>query len=281
VEREDLSGRLPESFRGCWTGAWALPGGSCSMVTIREVKAKGILNRSKIFDYCLNPYTGCEINCRYCYARLFMRRYSGHTEAWGEFVDAKMNAPDLLAHQTERAKRGTVWISSVCDPYQPLEVRYALTRSCLTVLLKKQFPVNIQTKSNLVLRDIDLFREFESIEVGLTVTTDDDKVARLFEPRASSIQERIKALEKLHLSGIRTFVFIGPLLPGRPERLVQELDGKVERVLIDRMNYLSSIKGFYAKIGMESSGTEEFFEEHKERLESELAKRKIPFETCF
>ena len=67
-----------------------------SMLKIKEVKAKSILNKSKIYNYCLNPYTGCEFNCIYCYARLFMRRYSGHTEPWGEFVDVKVNAPLLL-----------------------------------------------------------------------------------------------------------------------------------------------------------------------------------------
>jgi DNA repair photolyase len=85
-----------------------------------------------------------------------MKRYSGHKEPWGAFVDVKINAPEVLRRQLERAKRGTVWISSVCDPYQPLEAKYELTRRCLKELLAKQFPVNIQTKSKLVLRDLDL-----------------------------------------------------------------------------------------------------------------------------
>jgi DNA repair photolyase len=151
------------------------------MLHVKEIQAKSVLNKSKIFDYCLNPYTGCQINCRYCYARLFMKRYSGHKEAWGDFVDVKINAPEVLQKQLGKAKRGTVWISSVCDPYQPLEATYELTRRCLKELVKKQFPVNIQTKSELVLRDLDLFKEFEEIEVGFTITTDDEKVAKLFE----------------------------------------------------------------------------------------------------
>jgi DNA repair photolyase len=79
-----------------------------------------------------------------------MRRYSGHKEPWGEFVDAKINAPEILKKQLERAKKGTVWVSSVCDPYQPLEAEYGLTRRCLEELTKSRFPVNIQTKSKLV-----------------------------------------------------------------------------------------------------------------------------------
>lgn len=250
-------------------------------MNVQEVHAKTVLNKSKIFDYCLNPYTGCQISCRYCYARLFMKRYSGHSEEWGDFVDVKVNSPEVLGRQLERAKRGTVWISSVCDPYQPVEARYAMTRQCLMVLVKKQFPVNIQTKSHLALRDMDLFREFETIEVGFTVTTDDERMARLFEPGASSIQERIDALGRLHSSGVRTFVFIGPLLPGRPERLVRELEGKVERVLIDRMNYVSSLRAFYRRVGLETAATERFFLEQKERLVAELQKRNMAFETCF
>jgi len=95
---------------------------------VQEITAKSVLNPSKIFDFCLNPYTGCAIGCRYCYARLFMKRYSGHHEPWGEFVDAKVNAPELLKKQLTRTKKGAVWISSVCDPYQPLEAKYRLTR---------------------------------------------------------------------------------------------------------------------------------------------------------
>ena len=142
------------------------------MLKVTEIKAKGVLNKSRIFDYCINPYTGCQINCRYCYARLFMGRYSGHSEQWGEFVDVKVNAPEVLRRQLDKAKKGTVWISSVCDPYQPLEAKYELTRGCLKELARKQFPVNIQTKSKLVLRDLDLLQEFEEIEVGFTITTE-------------------------------------------------------------------------------------------------------------
>jgi len=251
------------------------------MVNVREIHARSILNKSKVFDYCVNPYTGCQINCKYCYARLFMKRYSGHKEPWGEFVDAKINAQEVLRKQLVKARKGTVWISSVCDPYQPIEAKYELTRRCLEELLKNQFPVNIQTKSKLVLRDLDLFRGFEDIEVGFTITTDDDRLARLFEPGASSVREKLSALEQIHSSGIRTFAFVGPLLPGNPENLIAGLDGKVDRVLVDRMNYSAAIKGFYLKLGMEREITDAFFHEYKERLVTELDKRNIYFEVLF
>jgi DNA repair photolyase len=251
------------------------------MLTVKETQAKSILNKSQIFDYCINPYTGCQVNCRYCYARLFMKRYSGHKEPWGEFVDVKINAPEVLRKELQRARRGTVWISSVCDPYQPLEAKYGLTRRCLKELLEKQFPVNIQTKSKLVLRDLDLLKNFKEIEVGFTITTNDEKIASFFEPGASSIPERLKALEKLRASGIRTFAFIGPLLPGDPEKLVADLAGLVNRVFIDRMNYLNQIKAFYRQLKMEWATEDEFFQEYKARLTTALKKRRVKFETIF
>lgn len=251
------------------------------MLKVKEVRAKSILNKSKVFDYCLNPYIGCQINCAYCYARLFMRRYSGHKEPWGHFVDVKVNAPELLKKQVQKAKKGTVWISSVCDPYQPLEAKYQLTRQCLKELADRQFPVNIQTKSKLVLRDLDLFLEFEEIEVGFTITTDDQEVAKLFESRASPVKERIMTLEKIHGMGIKTFAFIGPLLPGNPEKLIESLDGIADEVLIDRMNYLGTIKGFYHQKGLKGAATDTFFHEYKQRLINELKKRKMEFEVLF
>jgi len=250
-------------------------------VQVTEVQAKSILNKSKIYDYCVNAYTGCEVNCRYCYARLFMRRYSGHSEPWGSFVDVKLNAPEILRKQLARARRGTVWVSSVCDPYQPLEAGYKLTRRCLIELAEKQFPVNVQTKSALLLRDLDVFEIFEEIEVGMTITTGDEKLARIFEPGASPVQERIEALGKIHARGIRTFVFIGPLLPGDPEKLVASLAGKVDRLLVDRMNYLDTVKSFYHKLGLAPAMTDRFFHDQASRLAAEAASRCLPCEILF
>jgi DNA repair photolyase len=86
---------------------------------IREIKAKSILSKSQVYDYALNPYVGCQHGCVYCYAK-FMKRFTGHRETWGKFVDIKINAPELLAYEVKRKKVGRVWISGVCDPYQPL-----------------------------------------------------------------------------------------------------------------------------------------------------------------
>jgi len=251
------------------------------MVKIREVHAKSILNKSKIYDYRVNAYIGCQVNCRYCYARLFMRRYSRHSEPWGEFVDVKVNAPELLRKQIVRAKKGRVWLSSVCDPYQPLEKKYRLTRQCLAILAEARFPVNIQTKMTLVLRDLDIIERFEEVEVGMTLTTDDERIARMFEPGASPVGERISALEKIHSQGIKTFAFVGPLLPGGPEGLISALAGKVDKVLVDRMNYLETIVGLYKKLGLSESATDQFFHEQARRIAREADKHGLPCEILF
>lgn len=251
------------------------------MLKIKEVQAKGILNKSKIYDYCVNCYTGCEHKCAYCYASLFMRRYSGHVEPWGEFVDVKVNAPEVLEKQARRAKKGVVWLSSVCDAYQPLEAKYKLTRRCLEVLAAAEFPVTVQSKSALLLRDIDVFRRFKDIEVGLTIATNDDRVSKLIEPGASPVSERIAALAALKAAGIRTYAFIGPILPGDPEALVAALDGKTDHILIDRMNYVGQFRAFFLQHKMEYAMTDAFFAEMARRLVSELKKRNMSFEVVY
>ncbi len=251
------------------------------MLKIKEVQAKGILNKSKIYDYCVNCYTGCEHQCAYCYASLFMRRYSGHVEPWGNFVDVKVNAPEVLEKQVRRAKKGIVWLSSVCDAYQPLEAKYKLTRRCLEVLAAAEFPVTVQSKSALLLRDIDVFRRFKDIEVGFTVATNDDRVSKLVEPGASPVSERIAALADLKAAGIRTYAFIGPILPGDPEALVADLDGRADHVLIDRMNYIGQFRAFFLQHKMERAMTDDFFAEMARRLVAELKKRHMTFEVVY
>jgi len=204
-------------------------------MVLREIHARSILVKSQVFDYVVNPYTGCQHRCVYCYAR-FMRRFTGHKEPWGEFVDVKINAPALLRREVAKKPSGRVWVSGVCDPYQPLESKYELTRKCLEILVEYGRPITVQTKSPLVLRDLDLLRRGAEIEVGLSVTTADESIRKLFEPGAPSIERRIEALEELHLAGIRTFAMIAPMLPGADE-LAAQLSGKVDYVLIDRMNY--------------------------------------------
>jgi DNA repair photolyase len=248
---------------------------------VREILAKSILNPSKIHDYCVNPYTGCEVGCIYCYAALFMRRYSGHSEPWGAFVDVKVNAPALLAKQIIKARRGTIWIASVCDPYQPLEERYALTRRSLEVLVGRGFPVEIQTKSARVRRDLDVIRRIPEAEVGFTIATEDETIAGMFEPNASPVRERVEVLREFKAAGISTFAFAGPLLPGNPEKLAALLEGAAGRVLIDRMNYVPAVRSFYARHGLLEALSDSFFKTQSIRLAKALRARGIRVETVF
>jgi DNA repair photolyase len=225
---------------------------------VREVAVKSILSVSKVSDYVVNPYIGCQHACSYCYAR-FMKRFTGHKEPWGQFVDVKTNAPDLLRSEIKRKKKGRVWVSGVCDPYQPLEARYRLTRKCLEILIADNWPITVQTRSPLVLRDIDILKEANDLEVTITVTTTDDNIRRLFEPNAPPIKDRIAALDELHRAGIRTQSMIAPMLPGA-EGLAAELLGKVDYVLIDRMNYHNA-DWVYKKHNLESALRNSFFRE--------------------
>lgn len=223
---------------------------------IREIRAKTILSVSKIHDYVINPYVGCAHGCRYCYAR-FIKKYTGHHEAWGDFADVRINAPELLAEEIKKKKRGTVWVSGLCDPYQPVEEEYRITRQCLEILAADGWPVVIQTRSPLVVRDTDIFRKSDLIRVGLSVTTGDDSVRSLFEPEAPSISDRLNALEQLYNEGVSTYAMIAPLLPGA-ETLSHSLPGKVKSVLTDRMNYHYADR-IYINNGLEECRGEDYY----------------------
>jgi len=223
---------------------------------VKEIQAKAILSVSKVYDYVINPYTGCQHGCTYCYAR-FMKMFTGHKEPWGEFVDVKINASDLLQVEIKRKKRGRVWVSGVCDPYQPLEAQYKLSRRCLEILEQHNWPVTVQTRSPLILRDIDILKEARDFEVGFTVTTIDDGIRKLFESNAPPIKDRLNALDALHQAGIRTYAMIAPMLPGA-ECLAEALEGKVDSIIVDRMNY-NHADWVYRKYGLDSKLTDNFF----------------------
>jgi len=211
---------------------------------IREIQCVSILNRSSIpsVDYAINPYTGCEHGCVYCYSD-FMCRFRRHREQWGTFVDAKVNAPQVLRQQLPKVKPGLISLSTVTDPYQPLERKYELTRACLQELIDHPFAVSILTKSALVLRDLDVLSRLGQVDVGMTITTLDEKLRKIFEPRAPSIPDRLHALRQLSVAGIRTWVFFGPVLPSFSDdlRTVGEMlrvfrKSGAQSVLVDRVN---------------------------------------------
>ena len=219
---------------------------------IRQIECKSLLTRSGIssVDYAMNPYVGCQHGCAYCYA-VFMKRFTGHSEEWGHFVDVRVNAPQVLARQLKRAAPGSITLGTVTDAYQPLEHEYRVARGCLEALLPfDQFPTTVLTKSALVLRDLDLLREVGHIEVALTVTTLDEEVRRAFEPHASPISERLTALARLHDAGIRTWAFFGPVLPAFSDsgEAIEDMfaalaETAVSHVLVDTLNVKGAQRG--------------------------------------
>jgi DNA repair photolyase len=224
---------------------------------VKEIQAKTVLSPSKVYPYVVNPYTGCQHACTYCYAK-FMKRFTGHKEPWGEFVDVKIMAADLLRADIRKKKPDRVWVSGVCDPYQPLERRYGLTRECLEILAQAGWPVTVQTRSPLVLRDMDIIRGAAGFEIGFSVTTADDRVRELFEPHAPAIGDRLRALDELHAAGVRTYAMIAPILPGA-EGLGELLKGKIDYLRIDRMNYHYA-DWVYRQYGLEDKLSDDYFE---------------------
>lgn len=212
---------------------------------IREKHCKTALSKTGVtaYDYTVNPYTGCLHACLYCYAN-FMRRFSGHLQdAWGSFVDVKVNLLEVLAKELPRRSGGRVWFSSVCDPYQQVEAKYKLTRGAIQLISGyEKFSVSILTKNALVLRDLDLLSGMKGrVDVGFTITTFSQETQPIFEPRSSSVKHRIDALRKLNQAGVDTWVFIAPMLPyvteiELEEGLRQVAKAGVKRLMTDRYN---------------------------------------------
>ncbi len=185
-------------------------------IRIREIEAKTALSRSGLPElyYSLNPYLGCLHGCRYCYA-VDRTAHPEASENWGEVVAVRTNIAEVLAREVNTKRRGLVGISTITDPYQLVELKYRLTRSCISILLKHGFRVTIQTKSPLVVRDLDILRGKPGrVDVGLSLATLDQRVARVIDPFAPAPASRAHALSRIAEAGIDAWVFLGPIIPG-------------------------------------------------------------------
>jgi DNA repair photolyase len=216
------------------------------------IESRSILSKTGIscFDYVINCYRGCSFGCLHCYAS-FMKKFTGHKEKWGDFVDVKVNAVEVLKKELKKIKSGRVFLSSVTDPYLPLEARFKLTRGVLQCLIDTDFEVTILTRSPLVTRDIDIFKGLKSVEVGLSIPTDREDIRKIFEPNATPISTRIKALRKLKEEGVKTYAFIAPLLPLNPENLARLLDPVTDYIMLDNLNYPWKVSSIIQKHGFE------------------------------
>lgn len=177
------------------------------------ITCRTALSPSKLpgLQYSLNPYFGCGHGCIYCYVRSVFRNRQVALN-WGNFVKAKQNIPEVLARELERKPKGAIGLSTVTDPYQPLESKLQLTRKCLEILSDHNFPVFIQTKSDLSLRDADLIKP-EKFDVCVTITTMDRDLASKIEPKSPNPGARAQVLEEFASRGVETWVFLGPIMP--------------------------------------------------------------------
>jgi DNA repair photolyase len=262
---------------------------SISPMKVKEIKVRSVLGKSSIGDYCINPYVGCMHACIYCYADYYTRKFSRHQEEWGKFVDVKINAPEVLLKEIGKKKKGIVYISSLTDAYQPLEAEYKITREILEILAKYDWPVIIQTKSSLVLRDLDVVKKFSNIEVGFTIISLDEEKSRKLEKFASPPKERAKTLKILKENGIKTFVFIGPIMPftriEEIERIVKETKEFSDEFYFDKLNLkpgliekIRKIEGFEE---IEEDKMKEYYDEIKKGILSLIEKEKIKARILF
>lgn len=209
---------------------------------INETEAKSIFMKSGLpgSNWVINPYNGCLFACMYCYAAQ-IARWKHPDEEWGTYLDVKMNTAELLEVELEKLGKklntkdfGSVFFSSVTDPYNGMEAKYRLTRKCLEVLANFGYTgtIAIQTKSPLVTEDIDILKKLKKVTVGFTVTTLDDKVSRFLEVKAPPVSARIEALKMLHDAGIDTYAFVGPILPHftTDESKINEILDKLQEV---------------------------------------------------
>lgn len=195
---------------------------SVSDPAIRHIDVRSVMTRSSlpVGGYSVNPYVGCTHACKYCYAS-FMKRFTGHTEPWGDFLDVKHWPPIGNPHRYDGER---IVIGSVTDGYNPCEEQFRRTRHLLEELQGTSAEVMICTKSDLVLRDLDLLRTFPKVTVSWSVNTLDEEF-RADMDHAVSIERRLAAMQRFHEAGIRTVCFVSPIFPG-----ITDLRAIIERV---------------------------------------------------
>jgi len=218
---------------------------------IKEIECKSALGKCGFpgGGFAINPYVGCAHACIYCYGR-FIKRFTGHQESWGSFVDARINIAEILKKQMEsqKYKGRQIYIGTVTDPYQPLEAKYKLTRKILEVLKDYDNPVSILTKSSLIFRDLDLLKRFKRIDVNFTVATLDESWKKLTEPYSSTIEQRLGAAKKLGQERIPVFAMMGPYWPffTDPEKLFKKFkEAGIKKVFTESLN---TIGGNYTEV---------------------------------
>lgn len=209
---------------------------------IQEIEVQSVMTKSSlpVGGYSVNPYVGCPHACKYCYAS-FMKRFTGHTEPWGTFLDVKHWKPIANPHKYDGER---IVIGSVTDGYNLYEAEFRNTRRLLEELRGTQAELMICTKSDLVLRDLDLLKQFPKVTVSWSVNTLDEEF-RADMDRAVSIERRLRAMQQVYEAGIRTVCFVSPIFPGITDvkAIIEEVKGYADLIWLENLNLRGQFKG--------------------------------------
>lgn len=212
-------------------------------ITVHEIAVKSVLTKSNlpVADYSVNPYVGCEHACQYCYAS-FMKRFTNHPEPWGSFVDVK-HWPEIRNPGRYAGKE--LFLGSVTDPYQPLEKTACRTRALLEQMQGSGCTISIATKSDLVLRDLDLIKRFPGARVSWSINTLDEAFKDDMDS-AVSIERRLAAMKAFHDAGVRTTCFISPIFPGITDlpAIIRRAKDRCNLIWLENLN----LRGGYKKV---------------------------------
>lgn len=260
---------------------------------VKEIEVKDIATKSNlpVSDYVMNLYVGCPHGCKYCYAS-FMKRFTGHKEEWGTFIDIKRCSKKLDKRKLENKR---IFLSSVTDCYNPYEKEYELTRGLLEQLVDIDCYLSISTKSSLILRDIDLLKKMKHLEVSISINTLDEKFKQDMD-NASSIRERLETLKILHENGIYTILFMSPIFPYITDfrKIIEVSREYVDQYWFENLNLRGSYKTvilnyieknypeyFPAYEEIYKKGNKKYWKELSEKIEEYCKKNKISYNNYF
>ena len=202
---------------------------------IKEIAVNSVMTKSNlpVSDFSVNPYVGCAHACKYCYAS-FMKRFTNHPEPWGEFIDVKY-WPEIRNPQKYAGKEA--FLGSVTDCYQPCEAKYKRTRALLEQLKGSGISISIATKSDLVLRDLDLIKAFPNARVSFSINTLDEDFRKEMD-RGVSIERRLAAMKAFYDAGVQTTCFISPIFPGitDPVEIIEAAKDRCNLVWLENLN---------------------------------------------
>ena len=210
---------------------------------VKEIKVNDYLTKSNLpaSDYVINPYVGCSHGCKYCYAS-FMKRFTGHTEDWGTFIDVKRCDKKI---NLNKISKKSVFLSSVTDCYNQLEEKYKLTRHILEQIVNSDCYLSISTKSKLILRDIDLLKQIKNLSVSMSINTLDENFRNDMD-KASTIEKRLNTLKELHDNGIYTVLFMSPIFPYITEwkEIIEKSKNYVDEYWFENLNLRGQYKTY-------------------------------------